>query len=332
MLIVTNFERFPKSWTADDGTEGRSVEANEPREYREYLHRPDAVFIVNCDPRLVLELVAQQIRYQKRRPIVAVDLVLRRPKTVRDRAAIAAKRHLFKRVDHFIHYFKDVSGLEKIYNISSARSSFVDFKSNLWEQRAKEPRPDGDYALCFGRSLRDYDTFLAAMERCDVPGGIVDPRVGDVRRHGSRFSRPLSALPKNVQLLPDDMTAESQVRLIQGAASVVVPIVKGSLVASGISTILNAMALGKCVIASEGPGISDVFDDELLTVPLEDPDALARVMQRAWLDHALRRRTARAGWEYAMRCGGERDFHQRVIDAVLRRRESLNLAPAPTER
>jgi glycosyltransferase involved in cell wall biosynthesis len=89
------------------------------------------------------------------------------------------------------------------------------------------------------------------------------------------------------------------------------------MAASGISTALNAMLLGKCVIGSEGPGISDVFSDELLTVPPEDPLALAEIIERAWTNEDLRTKTATAGNRHALSLGGEPELYQRIIDQVV---------------
>jgi glycosyltransferase involved in cell wall biosynthesis len=166
--------------------------------------------------------------------------------------------------------------------------------------------------------LRDFETFFDAIERAGCPGAIVDPQAASVWEHGSRFTRPLNALPPNVRVLDHDQTNESQAELLEGARVVVVPILKGSLVSAGISTILNAMILGKCVVASAGPGITDLFDHELLIVPPEDTIALASTISRAWADEDLRQRTGQAGLEYARRCGSEQDFYGRVIDAVVK--------------
>ena len=87
----------------------------------------------------------------------------------------------------------------------------------------------------------------------------------------------------------------SQVRLLRGARLVVLPMLRDRIRAAGISTYLNAMLLGKCVIISEGPGVSDVLSPEqAIFVPPEDPAALAGAIARAWEDRELRERTARA--------------------------------------
>jgi glycosyltransferase involved in cell wall biosynthesis len=241
---------------------------------------------------------------------------LRAPRTFWEKLAARIKRLLFRRVDHFVHYFRDFAAVHAAYGIGGSRAAFVPFKSNIWEQRAQQPDPEGEYALCFGRSLRDYDTFFEAVEISGVPGAITDPKVSKPQEHGSRFSRSIDQLPSNIRVLTDDFSNRAQAEMMRRARVIVVPVVKGSIVASGISTILNAMALGKCIIASAGPGVSDLFTDELLVVPPEDPAALAVMLRCVWDDDALRAATARRGWEYGRACGGEPELFGRLIDYV----------------
>ena len=328
MRIVTNFERFPDVWEASNGMHGVSEFAPDRSSFLEHSGHRDAVFVVNCDPRLVLALARARILGRHDRPIVAVDLVLRNPRTVRERILAIEKRFTLKRVDFFLHYFKDFAGIDERYGIGGSSADFVNFKANLWDRRVNGPQPEGEYVLCFGRSLRDYDTFFEAVELAGVPAAIVDPTLSQVRSHGSRFSRPLGSLPANIQILPDDMSNDSQALLLSNARIVTVPLVRGSLVASGISTILNAMVLGKCVVASEGPGVSDLFDREVLKFPPENAQALAQLLRRAWDDRELRTATALAGWTYGIGCGSEQDLFQRIVDKVAARQSVFGHDPA----
>jgi len=320
MLIVTNVSTFPSRWTASDGTTGRTEIARSAREFLQFRQVDDAIFLVNCDSRIALELALRQsVPFRKKRPLIALDLVfLRRPESLAGRLGVLAKRLLLRNVDYFLHYFKDLRELEAAYGIPRQRSGFLDFKANLFSARSAGPSPDGDYALCFGRSMRDFDTFFDAIERTNCSGAIVDPQLASLREHGSSFSRTLEQLPRNVRVLPDDGTERSQIAALRDAKLVVVPMRKGRLIAAGISTILNAMALGKCVIASAGPGVTDIFDGQLLSVPPGDPAALAKLLTEVWSDDTLRLRTARAGWEYAQWCGSEQDFNRRVIDSLVK--------------
>ena len=317
MLIVHNFRAFPEKWKAATGQQGTSIHAGQrAAAFLEHRRNREAVFVVNGDVALVMQLAARMFG-GARRPLIAVDLVLREPEDFAGRLALPLKKALLSRVDRFIHYFRDLRGLTRVYGIGPERSSYVPFKVNLADRHALTPEPEGEYVLCFGRSMRDFDTFLAAMERLpDIPGAITRPDPQVFAAHHARFTRPISAIPANVRVLDDDRTEESEIRILRNARLVVLPILARSLVASGISTCLNAMFLEKCVIGSEGPGMSDIFTSEVLTFPPENPQRMAEAIRRAWEDSALRRTTAAAGHRFALQAGGEPELYQRIIDEV----------------
>jgi len=206
-----------------------------------------------------------------------------------------------------------------VFGINAARSSAVPFKANLLETHHPQPgRAKEEYILCFGRSLRDFDTFFDAVEQLPYPAAIPRQDPALLRAHGARFSRSMDALPTNVRILDDDGSTDSQLRLLENAKMVVLPILKSSMVASGISSCLNAMSLGKCVIGTEGPGMTDVFlHSEVVTVPPEDPVQLAAAIRRVWEDADFRKQTAEAGHRYAHTQGLEQDLYQRVVDRLV---------------
>ncbi len=120
-----------------------------------------------------------------------------------------------------------------------------------------------------------------------------------------------------MMFLDDDGTPESQRRLFEHARMVVIPVLEKSLCASGIGTYLNAMWMGKCVIVSEGPGVSDLLTDQAIVVPPEDPSALSDAIRLAWEDSELREKVARAGRRFAESLGGEEALMQRVLDTAI---------------
>jgi glycosyltransferase involved in cell wall biosynthesis len=317
MHIVTNLRRFPETWRTKTGHSGTAKLASTTKEFLKEIPNAD-LFLINSDPKVVLELSALSF-VRRMPPIVALDPTLRRPQpTMSGRMKGLVKKFLFKRVSHFIHYFTDLSDYNRYFGIGPDRSSFVPFKPNIRYRYEVEQNPDGAYALCFGRSLRDYDTFLDAMEQVSCPGAITEPNFAHLKAHGGRFTRPLDKLPANVSILPDDGTPESLLRLISGAKLIVLPILKGSPCASGIGTYLNSMYMKKCVIISEGIGSSDVLTSgQALLFPPEDPVALAKVIQMAWDDDELRLRTAETGFRYADSLGGEPEMRQRTLEKTM---------------
>jgi glycosyltransferase involved in cell wall biosynthesis len=317
MRILTNFARFPETWKVEGGETG---EAKVVKTYAEFTRESSNadLLIINGDPDLVQRLCAYFLLFPfRRKPIVAVDLVLRRPEQSKTgNLGRLIKKFLYGRVDHFIHYFTDLSEYQRFYGIGPDRSSFVPFKPNIRYRHEVQPDSEGEYVLCFGRSLRDYDTFFDAMEKLPYPGAIPQPDFAGLKQHNSRFTRKLSDLPKNVKLLDDDGSSDALVRVISGARIVVLPILKVSLLA-GIGTYLNAMYMRKCVVVSEGPGCSDVLSTQALFVPPEDPQALADMIKKVWLDDNLRESTAQAGYAFAVSLGGEPELRQRILENVI---------------
>jgi glycosyltransferase involved in cell wall biosynthesis len=313
MLILTNIPSFPNSWTARNGIQGRCLAAETLFDLWRLMPTCDVV-LIGCDPKLTFQAAAlRTIRPWCRRPLVVADLILRKPTDFRQWALLRPKRFLLRRVDHFIHHFQDLTGYERLFGIGPSVSSFVPFKPNIGGRVETTPDPEGEYILCFGWSLRDYDTFFDAIETLPYPAAIVRPDFAGLSAHGSRFSRPLNRLPRQVRLLDQKIDDDrSLVSVLRGAKVVVLPILESCLV--GVGTALNAMLLAKCVILTDGPATRRLYTDQVLTTPPGDASQLAAVIRTAWEDRPLRERTAWAGYRYASQLGGEPELFQRIID------------------
>jgi glycosyltransferase involved in cell wall biosynthesis len=328
--IVTDFNRFPPQWQALCGAAGTATEVRALAELKQGLSSADIV-VINGDIGLLMRLVLWfWLGLAPRRPIVAVDIVLRVPRPGwRGWLALKFKRWVLSHVDLFIHYFRDTREYERIYGISDAKSCYVPFKANggvsyKCDVTSAASLSLGEHVLCAGRSLRDYDTFFEAMEGTEIPAAVPEPDFTGLREHGSRWSRKREQLPKNLRLLPDRGGPNAWRSHLEAARLVVIPVLKQSICASGIGTYLDAMALGKCVIVSRGPGVSDVLTNQVLMVDPEDPQALRAAIVRAWNDQPLREQVAIAGFRYAQECGEEADLYQRIIDQVASRFVPVN--------
>jgi glycosyltransferase involved in cell wall biosynthesis len=317
MLIVTDFWRsFPANWTASTGVKGKSVsEVWTLTKCLEYCDNPDTVFVINAAAHaaLLLQLAAVfTLRPKLRKPLISVDVVLRAPVRAIHYAVLPLKRFLLSRVDHHILYFTDLRGYKKWFGVGPERSSYVPFKVNVPFSGSIEGTSGGEYVLCFGRSQRDWHTFFEAMRLVPYPGAVSRSSLP------AAFLKDQERLPKNVTVLDDDGTAEAQIPLLSRARVVALPILKSNIAASGLSTCFNAMALGKCVIGTEGPGFSDIFSNgEVITVPPGDPVALAHAIRRVWEDEQLRKETALRGYRYVCKAGSRDDLYQRIIDQVV---------------
>jgi glycosyltransferase involved in cell wall biosynthesis len=115
-------------------------------------------------------------------------------------------------------------------------------------------------------------------------------------------------------IIDESDSIEDYLGFIERARMVVIPRFKGDIAPTGISTYLVAMALGRCVVISEGPGAGDVLTDEAALVPPEDPARLAEQVKLLWEDEPARSAIAARGRAYAERARGE----DRLLADILR--------------
>ena len=317
MRILTNFMSAPASLTLDNGQRADITRSDSWRELRRSLGAADLI-VIDCRDSLLYRVATHFLVFPwRRKPLVAVDLVLRKPDTLRHRASALIKRLLFRRVDRFIHYFRDLSGYTRHFGISAERSVYVPFKVNNRETKVAPTEFSEDYIFTMGRSLRDYDTFIRAVAELPYPAAIPEFSFESFEGKDDSFAWTRQNVPPQLSVLPDSGAREDLVRNLARARLVVIPTQASSLCASGLSTYLDAMYLGKCVIASHGPGASDVLTDQALLVPPHDVAALKAAIVRAWEDDALRKQTAAAGRSYALSLGGEPELLERIFHEAL---------------
>jgi glycosyltransferase involved in cell wall biosynthesis len=237
--------------------------------------------------------------------LVSLDIVLSVPVGWKARLSARMKRFLFQRVDLFIHYFRDLTGYERWYGVSPAKSAYIPFKVNLpdlipnWETVCD----DGDYVLTAGQSRRDLETFAAAMRGVPYPAIVLYHDPEGMKGHGTYLDQ--IDFPPNVRCVDYHGCEATWTEFFRKARLVAVPIRPDAISASGITTYLLAMALGRCVVITEGPATRGIVSEEALVVPPADPAAMAQAITLAWENDSLRREIARAGWEYATRLGDE---------------------------
>jgi glycosyltransferase involved in cell wall biosynthesis len=317
LRILTNFMNSPESVVSPSGNQVMLLRCETWPEVRRLLDSVDLV-IIDCRDTLIYKLAGYKLlRPWRKKPLIAVDLVLRRPIKLRHKLSAVLKRLLFTRVDHFIHYFTDISGYTRHFGISAARSSYVPFKVNISDVQLPPEEIREEYVFTMGVSLRDYDSFIRAISELPYPAAIPEFSFENFEGRDRSWGWTKDNVPRNLTILPDSGTRADLVRNLARARLVVIPTQASSLCASGISSYLSAMYLGKCVISTAGPGASDVLTDQALLVAPHDVTALKIAITRAWEDEALRRETAEIGRRYAASLGGEAELLQRIYRRTL---------------
>ncbi len=255
--------------------------------------------------------------------LLCVDPVLPRPdESAQARLKARLRRILLAQVDKFVLYFRNTAGYEHHYGLDPNRIRYVPFKANSMPSRI--PPRDGQYVLCAGRSRRDIHTFVRAMEQNGLPAVIVQQAQVSSATHGTPVWS--GTLPPNVRLIIDHDDLLSG--FLRDASIVVIPRFRGDINATGISLCLAAMAYGKCVVISRGPGADDVLTErQAVFVDPEDPEQLAKTVSALYFDTALRQRFATRGHDYAASLGGEerltRDLLQEGLDLLATTRAQI---------
>jgi glycosyltransferase involved in cell wall biosynthesis len=266
--------------------------------------RTDVILIDGNEPYLWLLCLLRWLWPFGRCKLVSVDIMFVKPASAKSWLTSLLMRLLLKRVDHFIHYFKDLDGYRRYFGIGPERSTYVPFKVNGWEKLppAGELSSDGDYIFTGGRSLRDIETFIETMRRVPYPGVILYHDLQRMAENGTPLD--LEHLPSNVTAIEDDGSNESWLEYNRRAKVVVMPTLPTSIRAIGVTSYLIAMALKKCAIITDGPATHGVLSDQAILVPPSDPAALAAAIERVWNDAPLRDATAKRGRAYAEQLGG----------------------------
>lgn len=161
-----------------------------------------------------------------------------------------------------------------------------------------------------GQLLRDYECLVDAVR--DLPVRVQIAAGSPWIDHSLQPKRPL----------PDNVTwgklGRSQLRdLYARSALAVVPILQNHY-QTGIATILEMMAMGKCVIATRTHGQTDTIVDGVtgIYVPPSDPSALRAAIQRMLEHPEQAAEIGRAARRYMEEQAGLDLFVKRIVQAV----------------
>ena len=283
-----------------------------------YLDDPDKsrCFVFNGLSRKVWLVAAlKALRPNARRKLVVIDLILSVPASRKEQVVAKLRRELLSRVDLFISYARNTTGIQEMYGLPASRFRYVPFKVNNPETIAELESRDDGYILVAGQTRRDFATFRRAIEGLSLPVRIVAPAQNVLNKHGSALSA--EGWPDEVEFVRDAIGPKKFLPEVANSRLVVLPILKQNITPSGIGVCLVAMGLRKCVIVSSGPAADGLVDNgEAIVVPAGDWSALRQAIVSAWEDDELRARTADRGFEYAQSLGDEDRLHRDMFDVI----------------
>lgn len=179
----------------------------------------------------------------------------------------------------------EIRAVSERFAMEPSRLIFVPLHSNI-HKPAGSPRNDG-FILSAGRTWRDYPTLLAAAADIRAPIVIIC---------GERDVPP-GDLPPNVTVLRE-VPRDQYLDYLRRCALVALPLAPTRR-STGQVVMLEAMALGKPVVVTRSPGITDYIRDgeNGLLVEPGDPGGLARAVRQLLEDRALADRVSNRALE-----------------------------------
>lgn len=196
---------------------------------------------------------------------------------------------LGKRVLHEVqpHSPEEIDLYRQHFGIPAHKLRPLPWSTSLTGYRLQRGRPRVDLVVSGGFSYRDYPTLFAAVRRCGLPLAVGLP----ASRAAARVRGEAAGCP-HIRIV-DDWSFEAYWQAVADARVFAMALTPGLNRCTADQTLLNAMALGTLVVATDS--ISSrlyIRDGENgFLVPEDDPVALADALQRAWtLDPADYRR------------------------------------------
>ena len=198
---------------------------------------------------------------------------------------------------------------ERVVEVKGRRVD-VDF----WRPR---PQVEIDTISSVGQEMRDYSTLVAAIDSLEVPCHIA-PGAGIVGASAAKWwRRSLEGreLPANVTVAA--CTYAELRDLYARSRFVVIPLIPSDN-DNGVTTILEAFAMGKAVICTDSPGRAGVIEDGVtgLCVAPGDPIALRKAILELWNDPERCERMGAAAREYVVANHGIDRWTDSLVEAI----------------
>ena len=231
------------------------------------LRKYDVIMTAKPETTYLLGFLRRFFHMKSPRHIV-LELMLDEEQQTRSwRLKRAFQEYVFSSVDIvFVSSTEEIAAYAERLNKPTAHFRFVPFHTNVMEPRVMGR---GTYVLSAGRSGRDYGLFAAAIKDLAVEAVVISdqPSVEGI------------VFPANATVLID-VPLTRYYDLLYNSRLVVIPL-KRLAKSTGQVVMLDAMAAGKPIIATETVGTKDYIRSGTngILVPPEDPISLRNAIR-----------------------------------------------------
>jgi len=205
---------------------------------------------------------ASMLPSRRSSPVVLLNALLDvQPTSRRQQMLLAGAR----RADHNIFYSRAALKGALDLGIAPSKATFLPLGAPA---RRHTVLPPGGYLLAAGRSCRDWETLVRAAEGLGAEIRVMGP--------------PRLPGVASVRVVPQ-VSREGFLAMLEGAVALVVPLHRTDRTAGQLA-VLDAMSVGRAVVATRSQGTEDYVDEGTgILVPPHEPlalrDALRRILQ-----------------------------------------------------
>jgi glycosyltransferase involved in cell wall biosynthesis len=173
------------------------------------------------------------------------------------------------------------------------------------------PPQDPPYILAVGAEMRNYHLLFEAAHGLKAEFVV---KASSAWMSGAR--NELKGVPSNVRVITQRLPYVELRELYAGAELIVAPLCETPQ-AAGITTILEGMAMGKCVVATESSGLPDVLVNQSTGVVVPPTvESLRGAIAALWETPDRRAMLARSG-QLAVRTGFTLERHAAAVTEFL---------------
>ena len=265
----------------------------------------DAVVTMGARASLFYGLLCAATRTPSRQVMMEYFLDIPRPSSWRWRFKHVLYRLVARRaLGILVNSTGEIASTAARFDLPREKVLYVPMYSTIEPPECVESN-DGTI-LSVGRTLRDNATLLAAARRFRAPLVLV------VGKHDGLPAQ----LPPNVELLREIPLEEAH-RLVRRAAVVVIPLLPAER-STGQVVVLEAMALGKPVVATELAGTVDLIENGVdgVLVPAGDIETLATSVNHLLGNPGEARALGRAAFRRILATGSADHRGRALLDAT----------------
>lgn len=228
--------------------------------------------------------------------------------------ALRLMRFASKSIDGVIyHTSSQKQYYERFYPWLVGKSRFIPFGTDLEFFRMEDADPPADpYMICVGSAKRDWKTLIEAYGKLDTPVHL--RLVGHVDHSYAGI--------EGVEQLPEVPVCELMEQIC-GASFCVLPL-ESFPYSYGQMTLMQQIALGKCVIAADVPSLADYIENGVtaITYPAGDAEELAKKLKWAIDNPKETDAIARRGMEFLAERRNETIMAEEIEKFILSVREA----------